>query len=114
MKQLSLCPKCSRPLHNVAKSERYKGQLREIWVQSCNKNPSHSIQTVAAADEIISINIAIDLTWNVRAVWHLDSKTLEIIHFNLGLASTKLPFFEPDLTNYDGLISKVKTYLTFL
>lgn len=114
MKQLSHCPKCNRPLHNTAQVERYKGKLRDIWVQSCNKIPSHGIQTFASDDKIISINVAVDLTWNIRAVWNIEERTLEIVSFDLGVSSTKLPFFEPDLKDYDGLINKVKTYLTFL
>ena len=47
----------------------------------------------------------------IMAVWRFNKKTLKIRTSNSPEYS--IPFFEPDVSDYDKLIEKIKTYIVF-
>jgi len=50
-----------------------------------------------------------------RAHFFLKRKEITISCFTTDLlTSIYIPFFEPDLSNYEALIAKIKTYMLFL
>lgn len=108
MKMPTKCPFCKGPLCST---------FDHVDVQhaSCNKKLSHNVEFIANYFEP-----------NYCAKIHIKMKPLCYIEWNffLGVLSiydksdivvkrANLPFFEPDLTNFNKLLDKVKTYLLF-
>lgn len=107
MKSFIKCPKCHRPLLNEAVTTR---DGKEVWYKKCI-SISHGITCVVDDnDEISTIIIVIDVNSHVIANWRMDNETLCVVK---GKSVTNIPFFEPDFTDYDKILQKLKTYITF-
>lgn len=100
MNRPNKCPFCNNPL---CSSEGY----RMNYVLECNKLLDHNI-TFGMYDEInvnlISINIAKPGDPLVSIVWNIIDKKLFI-------NGIKIDYFEPDLSNFNNLANKVKTFM---
>lgn len=59
--------------------------------------------------------ISFDIKPNVRAVWYVYNKTFLLNTWGEIYAKDyRLPWFEPDFSDYDKMINKLKTYMVFL
>jgi len=84
-------------------------------IKSCNKNITHSVtftSLIRDHDEVNKITIPWGPDCSFRWALHAEEKYKLILQHKKG--ETKLPFFEPDLSNYRKLVNKLKTYLVFL
>jgi hypothetical protein len=110
MKTLTRCPKCKIPL----KSE-YQSLVdgTGYWNKSC-WSPNHRFYTRTVPgndDEAADMLISLSTKKFIMAVWRFNKKTLKIRTSDSPEYS--IPFFEPDLTDYNKLIDKIKTYIVF-
>lgn len=96
---------------------------RGRWRLSCLEI-DHDILAVTFTnrDDVLErVSIAIHMgnhkSERVYADWNFEKQQLKITEGWFGpsfyLDSSALPYFEPDLTQYDKLIKKLRTYLTF-
>ena len=112
MKAPSYCPFCKFPLVN---SEKRTGRYSSKWNKACFKNLSHkiSIQYNFDNDDVENIQIHFFnlLSSNFIADWSMINKTLFI---EIKSGKLNIPYFEPDLTDYKKLGSKIQKYLVFL
>lgn len=111
MKIPGYCPKCKKPMMNemMAQSgEEY------YWRISCDQTDHYiKLITVINSDtEVVDLYIGVGRKRTERKYvsWHFPEKIMLV---QSSSNTTTIPFFEPDLTNYNRLIEKLKTYITF-
>lgn len=103
---------------------------KDRWRVTCDKHLNHQIQYMTSTNngEIIEdLEVAIYMNKHIRAGinrlgntyahWNFKKQHLTITDGFLGETfyepNSLVPWFEPDLSEYDKLIKKLKTYLTF-
>lgn len=107
------CPKCGDPLINEF--------LPDNGIRKhCKKRLDHQFQCIVNPNnELDGLSITLNMSPLTRVAWQFSFKTCVV---NVGTIEEivkrkddgyKLPFWEPDLSNWDELVAKVKTYLTF-
>lgn len=126
MKMPSHCPTCGDPM-----LLEYRGEWRQTLV--CQKRLNHYIKLTghlsddSLHDEVYAIRVRLNSkvppTWaefvinpsaNYIYIWSGDSQIVwRSDKQRFQMAGTALPYFEPDLTNYNKLVEKVKIYLLF-
>lgn len=78
----------------------------------CGHRPTHYIKFIAfETDDVFEIILRISVSPMSYIKWVFPSELLRIE--TAGLDLMYLPWFEPDLTNYNKLLDKIKTYLLF-
>lgn len=110
MKTFSYCPKCKDTLMSDIRPTRNGG---EYWTKQCMNKVDHSVfaaSTVNDSDELDHLTISVVANPYIFAHWSFSNRTFRIDRFNdkIGL---QLPFFEPDLSDYDKLLNKIKNYI---
>lgn len=105
------CPVCGDPMLNTFPPAE---DLNNRVTKSCTSRLNHKIVVLVDGDEVNQMSI--DLGNGLEAIWLF-------LMGKIWIQPTKgskrednfviLPFFEPDLTNYNKLVDKVKTYLVF-
>jgi hypothetical protein len=121
MQMINSCPCCSGPLVNDFVPTKNK---KEFLKKSCNKKLDHkfSIQSFADNhDEIERVYVTVDTGKLVTVVWDLLIKELYVTQFlgypNLNYTTKKsayrLPYTDPDLSDYPKLVRRIKTYIVF-
>lgn len=105
MKDFSNCPKCNRALLH----EEIRYSNKDAWIKSC-KYVDHGFWMLVVGEQIINMSIFIDINKRIVATWSIDCSKLTIVYSN---TSCKIPYFEPDLSKYDEIIQKCKTYVVF-
>lgn len=138
MNTFSHCPKCKQPMLNEAAVgfDRRYGMgltkdpgLRRFWHLSCSKNIDHNVVAYTDLnDDAILDRLRIHIVMPTAdengkyALWDFTNKYLSVIESVLIIPSSsipwtarelELPFFIPDLSNYDKLMNRLKTCLTF-
>ncbi len=110
MKPPSQCPYCGRSLLN----EDVPTVGLPYWRKSCIHVPSHSISmwTVPGNDDelhriTIRVKDGLLISWDLKKQKCWLSKTMDLEW------SQELPFWEPDLSDYQKLITKIKIYILF-
>jgi len=107
------CPICNKPLINYF----YNIYSRELLIKECyGKN--HKLHfDINAFNEILSIYLIFDPIKKISVVWKIEEKILEIVNWDKDesdiVKSVQITYFEPDFSNYNKLINKIKTYMTF-
>jgi hypothetical protein len=120
MKTFSHCPVCKDPMRNEPCSKRIDGGA-ERWRIVCDKHLDHDILalTIVGHDDLLlHLQIAVymnTIIWNrIYANWNFEKKELTIDKGRGMLRhNVIIPYFEPDLTQYDKLLKKMRVYLTF-
>lgn len=128
MKTFSNCPKCKLPMLNedLVGFDYRRKDITNYWRLSC-KNIDHEIEAYTDPDNSFSLcldrlRITIMSPSQKYALWSFPKNTLVILSHNSFPSSAmiasfpqelKLPFFIPDLKNYDKLINKLRTYIAF-
>jgi len=123
----SKCPKCGDILLNDFGLFNNKS-LYDVKI--CNKYPSHrfTIQYDSNIDKVLIMSYNDSSTKEIR--WDFNTKTIYlnkpiiIKGKNAGVITTGIPYsklfyntvpwFDPDISNFDKLIRKIKIYATFL
>jgi hypothetical protein len=110
------CPKCGDILLN---EEVFKVSNVVVWRKSCTKRLGHKFAAYYNIDDSELSGICIQIVGNTEAHWDFKNNLLSVNKnaktLKDRLESTKLiPYFEPDLSNYKKLVSKMKTYILFL
>lgn len=102
----SKCPVCHDVLLNEY-IERLDGgsKLRKV----CQNKLNHNITWVSKQSPNYDDIEFIFLKGNPNIVWNLANKEIYVKK----LYNTIIPFFEPDFSNYQNLLHKLKTYLLF-
>jgi hypothetical protein len=113
MKDLTHCPHCHEPLLN---EHVYIRHLGDVTKKSCSLKIDHRlyINTLSKSDELLEICITINMSDGTMAYWNFTKSTLWILNPRREV-STKIdiPFFEPDMSNYKKLVTKLKSYVLF-
>ena len=104
MKIPIFCPKCGDPLLNEPCT------IYDLWIKSCTNKLSHNFNLIYRLDEHEARQIIIEIRPFIRMRFNLVEKTLTCLN---GFSINDLPYFEPNIYEYDKLISKIKTYLVF-
>lgn len=86
------------------------------WIQNCIRAHHHiSIWGDKNTEDIEWLSITLNIKKFLRARWNFKKRTLEITDEKISLFNKEkclqLPWIEPDLSNYDKLVSKIKTYI---
>lgn len=110
------CPVCNAPLQDFRDDT-----LQES--ETCKRcaTEDHHVSFLSRDDKITQICISYDIQNNLDAVWFTDAASSTLVIAKTKTASTqrsgfsyqRLPYFEPDLSNYPKLLDKIKTYLLF-
>jgi hypothetical protein len=112
MKVLSHCPKCHGPLLN----EAVPTISLPYWTKSCLNKPDHKfiITTVPGNDDLI-VRITLQVKTDLMVTWDpTTSKCWVSDDWDLfPHPAMYIPYFEPDLSDYQKLIDKVKLYVLF-
>ncbi len=111
------CPKCKDALLN----EYYEDKTGKYFRKHCKTKLSHKFQCAFEddAEYLAHATIAISVDPLIRVSWNFKKELLEIAHGTLedivrrNMELETIPFFVPDFSDYDGLIRKVKLYITF-
>jgi hypothetical protein len=111
MKMPEVCPFCKGTLLN----EYIDPMAGSTYIRKiCDKNITHNITFVSFNNQHDLVSYFYINYKSSRFEWSYKSKELCFYYpFILSKKETLLPWFEPDLSNYNKLINKVKTYLTF-
>lgn len=120
------CPFCKQPLENIFQSV---GPNTEAWYKFCKSMPNHKIQYIhdLTSDYLTDIRVWLDIAnevmidWNyenrILSVWYRKYKGEKLSYQGKPVTVTGkvlyLPWFEPDLSNHQELINKIKTYVLF-
>ena len=118
MKTFSHCPKCKDPM----RSEPCGGPVGERWRIVCDKHLDHDVLclTVPGHDDLLFLLcVAIRMTSGkndrIYANWDFDKEELRITKGMRasGIHDIFIPYFYPNLGEYDKLIKKLLTYRLF-
>lgn len=119
MIDITHCPKCNEPLMNEYITFNREAVLRK----HCKKSPNHQFVMVASEDgkDLRSITITLSMNPLVRAAWQFQKNKIEvlegtleeIIKFNRDDNPTIIPWFDPDFSDMNKLVKKLKMYVTF-
>lgn len=102
------CPKCNRALLNEEIiSIGIKG-----WYKKCISVNHQFAYSITDHDEIISMSVVIYMNSLVMVTWNFPIETIMVTN-NTNANRFYIPFFEPDLSNYNKLIDKLKKYIVF-
>lgn len=104
------CPICGDILLNEYHDFR-NGNTKLI--KSCKRRINHNItfdSTVKNHDLVDFIRVP--YSNEIIIIWYLWSEHLLLNNTTNG-EDYDLPFFKPDFTNYEKMITKIKTYITF-
>lgn len=112
MKSPEKCPSCDGVLRSNFLDQGLKiSRIEKI----CDLHLNHKFKSYEydKTNEIFAIEIEIDKESRVHALFQLTTKQIMIFKGRKLVArdSLKLPYFEPDLENYNKIINKIKTYI---
>ena len=94
----------------------------EIWIKRCAKHLDHAIQYDIARSCVLNTEVirflAIRINQsNIWANWNPHYQQLFLGRARDGsfiyTDAVQIPYFEPDVEEYDKLVNKLRTYLTF-
>jgi hypothetical protein len=117
MKDFPNCPKCGGILQN---DYAPIGPHEEVLTKICKKSDHYFKCTLDSnSNKVERVTIRISTAPFIKVSWNIDSSKVIVTKGTLKEALEKgggdfeLPFFEPDFTNYDRLVEKIKTLLIF-
>ena len=102
------CPCCNGVLLN----EYFKFFTEDRLNKSCTKSLDHSFSCYMDLDDDMNM-IEINFKNGLFARWVLNKKSL-IVFRDDDSRMTYLPFFEPDLNNYNFILPKIKKLMMLL
>lgn len=117
MKAPTHCPKCGDALVN----DFYERKSLNIIIKRCKTRPDHQFQCVVGENDtdMYSATVAVSVNPLIRVAWRFDEKTLAVAKGTIeemikrGDDEEFLPFFMPNFKDYNKLIKKLRTYITF-
>lgn len=115
MKTPITCPKCHGPLLSTELPLRNK---ISVWKKTCTNKVNHHFTCVTEKGNDNSIGmIIVGLSYDnqLQAYWYLKQHML-VVYKGQPIKNAdglNMPWVEPDLSQYDKLIEKIKTYITF-
>jgi len=116
MKIITHCPKCGDALLNEEVPDlSHSG----VWTKKCTKRLGHKFSMFYNINDGEVNSICIQITNKVDATWCFRNNLLSVSNRGLPLrrlleSMQFIPYFEPDLSDYKKLVSKIKTYILFL
>jgi hypothetical protein len=113
MKSPIKCPSCNDALRNNFLDQN--GIKIQRIEKICDKHLTHQFRCYGYdnTDTIYAIDVEIDKENKIHALFQLATQQI-LVYKGKKLYipdSLKLPYFVPDLTCYDKLISKLRTYI---
>ncbi len=111
MKMPLECPFCSGPMINDF------AHVTGVQQKRCDKQITHNVQLIARKGDNDTVNIIRIRLGPYRTIeWNLGNQICAVTYVKYPVKKTVdlLPFFMPDLTDYNSLMEKVNTYLLFL
>lgn len=115
MKTPTVCPKCHGPLLST------EVQLRSgvsIWKKTCASRLDHVFTCLTKRgddDTVDLIGIMLNRDIQLRANWDFTRRQIKVHRGkpDMKLNGLEIPWFEPDLDDYDKLVDKIKKYVVF-
>lgn len=107
------CPICNGVLLN---EDRNIGYDISFIMKSCDKTLYHKIYIESLSanhDKVYAIRLHISK--NLIVNWFPEINSLRVYSYDANNTrnSYKIPYFEPNFSNYKKLINKIKTYILF-
>ena len=118
MKTPAVCPKCRGPLLNSALTLRNGS---EVWKKTCGSNLNHEFICITKEGDdnsIIVIGLMLNRDKSLKVCWDLFRNQI-IVHKGKSVVPSfnsdilEIPWFEPNLDEYDNLVNKIKKYVVF-
>lgn len=108
------CPKCG----DVLLCEEVFALKSDVWRKVCNKRLNHKFSVFHSVNGVVVDNVCIQIAGATFAHWDLKNNTLTIAKEGLSVKKTEessfdIPYFHPDISNYDHLVAKLQTYIIF-
>ncbi len=110
------CPICN---NSFVKEKIYtdKGHFYE-WL-TCEKEHLKFSQVIVDSNKLDTFSITLSLNPLIRVAWLLSTKEVFIAKGDLNYimnhnSNVNIPYIEPDFSNYEKLLNKIKTYSLFL
>lgn len=125
MKNLIDCPKCYEPLLNGV-IELKSGA--EAWKKVCDKKIDHSfiyLTKEGKEDLVLAIGMTLNSNKSLKVFWdfvcrkiivHKGKSIVDPIYVRSPIIANEvleIPWFEPNIDEYDKLIDKIKKYVIF-
>ena len=111
MKTPNKCIKCQRELMYDMTSSRSK------YIFYCNDEKDHKFWCFGDLNKKI-LGVSIQIVGDLHIFWHFESKRCKLYDGPRGdgskIADKYIPYFEPDFTDYDKLVEKMKMIINFL
>ena len=111
MKVPTNCPVCGDPMLNVFPPAE---DLDDRVTKYCTSRLNHKLVILVRDNKVDQLSV--DLGNGLEAIFLFFMKHIWVQPTKSnksGAGHTVLPFFEPDLSDYKKLVSKIKTYLLF-
>lgn len=118
MKTPVVCPKCHGPLLNST-LELSNGE--ELWRKECASKLDHSFTCIVKESDnsIIGVGVTLDRSIPLKVYWDFMRSKI-IVHKGVSIvvpfangSTLEIPWFEPNLDEYDKLVNKIKKYVVF-
>jgi hypothetical protein len=113
MKVPATCPVCYQPMTNEFVTQK----RTEILIKKCHQINHHIKYEINLEHNIVCFCEII--IGNKSFVWYPELKFIgklqhqKIMVYQEGAGLLKLPYFEPEFSNYPALLNKLKTYMVF-
>lgn len=116
MKLPSTCPKCHDPLINTP--IQTKGI--SAWKRVCDTKLNHSFVCIIKDedDSVLVIGMTLNRSTGLKVFWDFARQRI-LVHKGESHVPfpadnlLQIPWFEPNINEYDKLIDKIKKYVTF-
>lgn len=107
------CPICGDPLLNIFPPAEGIGQPEQI-TKHCSRRVTHNLAMICDGDDVLSVSIGINSTNQLQARWLFNLKEVWIWEGQSSMPpDLRIPWFEPDFSDYKKLLNKIKTYVVF-
>lgn len=118
MKTPTICPKCHEPLVNTALKLR-SGTI--VWKKACKDKLDHEFLCIVKDEDnvVILTGMVLNRNTSLKVCWDFINNKIvihkgETIRFPFrGKGILEIPWFEPNMDEYDKLINKVRKLITF-
>lgn len=112
----SICPKCHGPLINTP----LKVKEMNVWKKVCDKKLDHSFICISKDEDnsVLAIGMMLNRNTSLKVFWDF-VRTKILVHKGEsyvpfpGNNILQIPWFTPNIDEYDKMLDKIRKYVTF-